>query len=84
MEDAINRYGNGFNFPFCGGHVQLVNRSYYLSFPNSWQNWNNDHQPHPETWEWTPPRWQPYDEKTSETSELQRTRRSRLFAARGR
>jgi prepilin-type N-terminal cleavage/methylation domain-containing protein/prepilin-type processing-associated H-X9-DG protein len=49
-ETAITRHGKGFNFLFADGHVQLVNRSYYLSFPNSWQNWNNDNQPHPETW----------------------------------
>jgi prepilin-type processing-associated H-X9-DG protein/prepilin-type N-terminal cleavage/methylation domain-containing protein len=50
MEGAINRHGNGFNFLFCDGHVQLVNRSFYLSVTNSCLNWNNDHQPHPETW----------------------------------
>jgi prepilin-type N-terminal cleavage/methylation domain-containing protein/prepilin-type processing-associated H-X9-DG protein len=49
-ETAINRHGKGFNFLFCDGHVQLVNRSYYLNVTNSCRNWNNDNQPHPETW----------------------------------
>jgi prepilin-type N-terminal cleavage/methylation domain-containing protein/prepilin-type processing-associated H-X9-DG protein len=49
-ETAINRHGKGFNFLFCDGHVQLVNRSYYDNATNSCLNWNNDHQPHPETW----------------------------------
>jgi prepilin-type N-terminal cleavage/methylation domain-containing protein/prepilin-type processing-associated H-X9-DG protein len=49
-EGAVNRHGKGFNFLFCDGHVQLVNRSYYLNVTNSCLNWNNDDQPHPETW----------------------------------
>jgi prepilin-type N-terminal cleavage/methylation domain-containing protein/prepilin-type processing-associated H-X9-DG protein len=51
MEGAINRHGKGFNFLFCDGHVQLINRSFYLNVTNSCLNWNNDHQPHPETWQ---------------------------------
>ena len=49
-EAQISRHGNGFNYLFCDGHVQLINRSYYISVMNSCLNWNNDHQPHPETW----------------------------------
>ena len=49
-ETAINRHGNGFNFLFCDSHVQLVKNSYWNNVTNSCLNWNNDHQPHPETW----------------------------------
>ncbi len=45
------RHGKGFNFLYCDGHVGLVNRTYFLNRTNSWQNWNNDHLPHPETWQ---------------------------------
>jgi len=51
-ECQIFRHGKGFNFLYCDGHVQLVNRSHYLNVTNSWPNWNNDHQPHRETWRW--------------------------------
>ena len=49
-ETQINRHGKGFNFLFCDDHVQLVHRSYYLNPTNSCLTWNNDHQPHAETW----------------------------------
>jgi prepilin-type N-terminal cleavage/methylation domain-containing protein/prepilin-type processing-associated H-X9-DG protein len=49
-ETAINRHGKGFNFLFSDGHVQIVNRSFYLNVTNSCRNWNNDNQPHRETW----------------------------------
>jgi prepilin-type processing-associated H-X9-DG protein/prepilin-type N-terminal cleavage/methylation domain-containing protein len=44
------RHGKGFNFLFCDGHVSLVKRNYFMNRTNSWQNWNNDHQPHMEGW----------------------------------
>jgi prepilin-type processing-associated H-X9-DG protein/prepilin-type N-terminal cleavage/methylation domain-containing protein len=46
------RHGKGFNFLFCDGHVSLVKRSDFINPTNSWQNWNNDHEPHMETWHW--------------------------------
>jgi len=46
------RHGKGFNFLFCDGHVSLVKRSDFMNRTNSWQNWNNDHQAHMETWWW--------------------------------
>jgi len=44
------RHGKGFNFLFCDGHVLLVKRVDFLNRTNTWQNWNNDRQPHKETW----------------------------------
>lgn len=44
------RHGKGFNFEYCDGHVGLINRASFTNLPSSSQNWNNDHQPHPETW----------------------------------
>lgn len=44
------RHGNGFNFLYCDGHVGLVRRTYFSNRTKSWQNWNNDHEPHQETW----------------------------------
>jgi len=44
------RHAKGFNFLFCDGHISLVKRDYFMSRTNSWQNWNNDHQAHMETW----------------------------------
>jgi prepilin-type processing-associated H-X9-DG protein/prepilin-type N-terminal cleavage/methylation domain-containing protein len=44
------RHGNGFNFLFCDGHVSLVRRTDFINRTNSWLNWNNDGQAHPETW----------------------------------
>ena len=46
------RHGKGFNFLFCDGHVSLVRRSDFINRTNSWQNWNNDHEAHTETWYW--------------------------------
>jgi prepilin-type processing-associated H-X9-DG protein/prepilin-type N-terminal cleavage/methylation domain-containing protein len=50
IETQLFRHGKGFNFVFVDGHVTLVERRIFLSRTNSWQNWNNDHQPHMETW----------------------------------
>lgn len=50
-EPQAFRHGKGFNFLYCDGHVAQVARTYFLNRTNSWQNWNNDHQPHPETWQ---------------------------------
>jgi prepilin-type processing-associated H-X9-DG protein/prepilin-type N-terminal cleavage/methylation domain-containing protein len=44
------RHGKGFNFLFCDGHVAIVNRAYFMSPSKSAANWNNDHEPHQETW----------------------------------
>jgi prepilin-type N-terminal cleavage/methylation domain-containing protein/prepilin-type processing-associated H-X9-DG protein len=44
------RHGKGFNIVFCDAHVSLVAHRDLFNPTNSWQNWNNDHQPHPDTW----------------------------------
>jgi len=49
-EILLFRHGRGFNFLFCDVHVELVKRDYFMNQTNSWRNWNNDHEPHPETW----------------------------------
>jgi prepilin-type N-terminal cleavage/methylation domain-containing protein/prepilin-type processing-associated H-X9-DG protein len=48
------RHGKGSNFVYCDGHIGLVNRAYFTNLTSSSQNWNNDHQPHPDTWRTTP------------------------------
>ena len=48
--EIVVRHGNGFNFVFCDGHVNLVKWSFFNNMTNSCVNWNNDHQPHRETW----------------------------------
>jgi prepilin-type processing-associated H-X9-DG protein len=50
IETQLFRHGKGFNFVFVDGHVTLVERRIFINRTNSWQNWNNDHQPHMETW----------------------------------
>jgi prepilin-type N-terminal cleavage/methylation domain-containing protein/prepilin-type processing-associated H-X9-DG protein len=45
-----SRHGQNYNFACCDGHVEGMPPG--LLF-NPWKNavrWNNDHQPHPETW----------------------------------
>ncbi len=49
-EDGISHPG-GFNVNFCDGHVAYLKTMDFLG-PNdsSRRRWNNDHEPHPETW----------------------------------
>jgi prepilin-type processing-associated H-X9-DG protein len=51
--EANAPHSDGYNLVFADGHVSLVKRRNYLYAPRSSQNWNRDHQPHPELW---PPR----------------------------
>jgi prepilin-type N-terminal cleavage/methylation domain-containing protein/prepilin-type processing-associated H-X9-DG protein len=44
------RHGKTYNFAFCDGHVQALNPDWMFNPTNSAVRWNNDHQPHPETW----------------------------------
>jgi prepilin-type N-terminal cleavage/methylation domain-containing protein/prepilin-type processing-associated H-X9-DG protein len=49
-EVQLLRHGKGFHFLYCDGHVALVPRPAFVNRTNSWQYWNNDHQPHKESW----------------------------------
>jgi len=44
------QHGKGFNVLFCDAHVDLINVVSLFNPTNSAQNWNRDHQPHPEWW----------------------------------
>jgi len=44
------RHGKGYNALYCDGHVELIPRLVLFDPNKSAQKWNNDHQPHPETW----------------------------------
>ncbi len=49
-EITTPRHGRGYNVVACDTHVALVPRSWLLNPTNSARSWNNDHEPHPETW----------------------------------
>jgi prepilin-type processing-associated H-X9-DG protein len=49
-EITTPRHGRGYNVVTCDAHVALVPRSWLLNPTNSARSWNNDHEPHPETW----------------------------------
>jgi prepilin-type N-terminal cleavage/methylation domain-containing protein/prepilin-type processing-associated H-X9-DG protein len=48
--EAKPPHAGGYNLLFVDGHVSLVKQRDYLYPPRSAQNWNRDHQPHPELW----------------------------------
>jgi prepilin-type N-terminal cleavage/methylation domain-containing protein/prepilin-type processing-associated H-X9-DG protein len=48
---APPQHGQNFNVLSCDGHVAAVNRLQLFNPTNSWRFWNNDHEPHPETWQ---------------------------------
>jgi prepilin-type processing-associated H-X9-DG protein len=50
QEIRAARHGKGYNVVACDGHVVLVERGVLFDPRKSWQNWNNDHEPHPEFW----------------------------------
>ncbi len=47
---APPQHGQNFNLLFCDGHVKPVDRLQLFNPTNTGIYWNNDHQPHPETW----------------------------------
>jgi prepilin-type processing-associated H-X9-DG protein len=49
-EVTTPRHGTGYNILYCDGHVALVKRLVFLDPSKSAVNWNNDHEPHAETW----------------------------------
>ena len=45
-------HGPAFNNVFCDGHVENTKREILCEKTNgSRRRWNNDHEPHPETWQ---------------------------------
>ena len=44
------RHKKGFNVVFCDGHVSLIKGADFIDRRRTARNWNNDHEPHPETW----------------------------------
>lgn len=46
------RHNSGANVVFCDGHVEYGSQTNWMKATDiSRQRWNNDHQPHPETWD---------------------------------
>ena len=45
------RHGKNYNQAFCDAHVEAGKPSILFNVTNSAPRWNNDHQPHPETWQ---------------------------------
>lgn len=43
-------HGKSYNVLFCDGHVATIPRLILLDPPKAGPNWNNDHEPHRETW----------------------------------
>ena len=43
-------HGPVYNVLFCDGHVSAVKTADLFNPTNTARYWNNDHQPHPETW----------------------------------
>jgi prepilin-type N-terminal cleavage/methylation domain-containing protein len=53
-EMEMPRHGPGYNVVACDAHVILVKRADWLDPRVTARNWNNDHEPHPETWKISP------------------------------
>jgi prepilin-type N-terminal cleavage/methylation domain-containing protein len=47
---APPRHGRNYNVACCDAHVEGIRPDWLFNPANSFQRWNNDHQPHPETW----------------------------------
>ena len=51
LAELAPRHNNGENMVFCEGHVEYAKHTIWLKRSDrARQRWNNDHQPHPETW----------------------------------
>jgi len=44
------RHGKKYNVAYCDGHASGVDVHSLFSSTNNARSWNNDHEPHPETW----------------------------------
>jgi prepilin-type processing-associated H-X9-DG protein len=44
------RHGKNYNVLFCDGHVSSMDPAIFFNPTNNASMWNNDHQPHIETW----------------------------------
>ncbi len=44
------RHGNNYNAVFCDAHVEGLAPAMFYNPTNTAERWNNDHQPHPESW----------------------------------
>jgi prepilin-type N-terminal cleavage/methylation domain-containing protein/prepilin-type processing-associated H-X9-DG protein len=44
------RHGKNYNLLFCDGHITALDPAILFNPNKSAPSWNNDHQPHPETW----------------------------------
>src|SRR5262249_48208038 len=50
VNEAKPPHQEAYNLLFADSHVNAVKRKDYLYPPRTAQNWNRDHQPHPELW----------------------------------
>ena len=51
LADLTPRHNKGANVVFCDGHVEYAKQVIWLrKTDRDRQRWNNDHEPHPETW----------------------------------
>jgi len=56
QDRGIARHGQSYNVARCDGQVTSLKRLTWLDPRKTGQNWNNDHDPHPETWsQWVLP-----------------------------
>ena len=52
LQQLSSRHENGANVVFCDGHVEYGKHGRWTDASESARcRWNNDHQPHPETWQ---------------------------------
>ena len=51
LADLVPRHNKGANAVFCDGHIEYAKQIAWLKkTERARQRWNNDNQPHPETW----------------------------------
>lgn len=55
LAELAPRHNNGENIVFCEGHVEYARHTAWLKKTDAARRrWNNDHDPHPETWSFNP------------------------------